>query len=227
MQDIIHIATKLRNRLLNPSIELPFGKHLISASHLHYLIQNINKDKHQLTASDINPKDRQNFGSLEKMMQLNVRNLLKQNVPDSDGTVLYLQLCDDIVSAFRDPHLSPIERVYKMWYSVFVLRGRRLFIQKSNNYTLQKHFITSNAYTCIELNAHSIVEVMVFLREINKPEWFITILMSSQPCEEFFRKIRSFTTTFSTQVNFSMLEIIERIKKIQLQGYIILNNKEY
>lgn len=50
--------------------------------------------------------------------------------------------------------------------------------------------------------------------------------MSSQPCEEFFRKIRSFTSTYSTQVNFSVLEIIQRIKKTQLQGDIILRNKE-
>lgn len=59
-----------------------------------------------------------------------------------------------------------------------------------------------------------------------KKTWFLLILMSSQPCEEFFRKIRSFTSTYSTQVNFSMLEIIQRIKKIQLQGEIIQNNKE-
>lgn len=226
IQDIIHIATKLRNRLLNLSIELPFGKNLINASHLEYLIQNVSKDKHLLTASDINPKDRQNFGSLVKIVQPRFRDLLKEHVPDSDATILYLTLCDLVVSSFRDHQLKPLERVYKIWYCVFVLRGWRLFVKKSKNYTLQRNFITSNAYTCIELNAHSIVEVMVHLRKINKPEWFIPILMSSQPCEEFFRKIRSFTTTYSTQVNFSMLEIMHRIKKIQLQGDIILNNKE-
>lgn len=172
IQDIIHIATKVRNRILNPSIELPIGKHLISASHLQYLLKNVSKDKHLLTASDINPKDRQNFGSLEKMMQPNVRRLLMENVPDSDGTVLFLTLCDMIVSAHRDPDLKPLERVYKMWYCIFVLRGWRLFIQKSEKYTLQKNFITSNAYTCIELNAHSIVECIVFLRKLKKPGSF-------------------------------------------------------
>lgn len=226
IQDIIHIATKLRNRLLSPGIVLPLGKYLISSSHLTYLIQNVSKDKHCVTASDINPKDRQNFGSMEKIMQPNVLTQLKKNVPDSNGTVLYLSLCDSIVSAFRDAHLKPLDRIYKMWYAVFFLRGWRLHIQKSKDYTLRNNFITSNAYTCIELNAHSMVELIVYLRKINKPEWFLPILMSSQPCEEFFRKVRSFTSTYSTQVNFSLLEIIQRIMKIHLQGEIILNNKQ-
>lgn len=116
VQDIIHILTKLRNRLLNPSIELPFGMYLISATHLQYLLQNVNKDKHLLSATDINPKDRQNFQGLEKMIQPYVIDLLKQNVPDSNGTVLFLTLCDFIASAFRDPKLKPLERVYKIWY---------------------------------------------------------------------------------------------------------------
>lgn len=146
-------------------------------------------------------------------------------MPDSEGTFKFLKLCDFIVSAFRDPKLTPPERVYKIWHCVFVFRGWRVFIKKSKNYGLQKNFITSNAFTCIELNTPSIVLYMVYLQKIKKPEWFISILMSSQPCEEFFRKIRSFTSTFSTQVNFSMLEIIQRIKKIQLQGDIILSNK--
>lgn len=88
VQDTIHIGTKLRNRLLNPSIELPIGKFLISATHLQYLIKHASKDKHSLTATDIDPKDRQNFGSLEKVLRPNVRELLKENVPDSDGTLV-------------------------------------------------------------------------------------------------------------------------------------------
>lgn len=129
------------------------------------------------------------------------------------------------VSSFRDQQIKPLERVYKIWYSFFVLRGWRLHILKSKGKTLQKNFITSNAYTCIELNAHSIVKLMVYLTKINKPEWFLPILMSSQPCEEFFRKLRSFTSTYSTKVNFSLQEIIHRTKKIQLQGEIIRKNK--
>lgn len=192
IQDSIHIGTKLRNRLLSPSIVLPLGNFLISASHLQYLIKDVSKDKHSLTATDIDPKDRQNFGSLEKILKPNIRKLLEENVPDSDGTVLFLTICDCILSSFRVATLKPLERIYKIWYSTFILRGWRLFIQRSKDYTLGKNFVTANAYTCIELNAHSIVEIMVYLREITKPEWFIPILMSSQPCEEFFRKIRPF-----------------------------------
>lgn len=49
-------------------------------------------------------------------------------------------------------------------------------------------------------------------------------LFSSQPCEAFFRQIRSMSTTYSTIVNCSLLDvslIIHRIKKIQLQSDIL------
>lgn len=50
-------------------------------------------------------------------------------------------------------------------------------------------------------------------------------LISSQTCEEFFRKIRSFTSTYSAITSCSVKEIIGRVDKIQLQNDITLNEK--
>lgn len=87
VQDTIHIATKLRNRLLKPSILLPFGNKLISVSHLKILINIVSKDKHLLSLSDIEPKDKMNFESANKISQEYVQKLLLNHIPDSEGTV--------------------------------------------------------------------------------------------------------------------------------------------
>lgn len=44
--------------------------------------------------------------------------------------------------------------------------------------------------------------------------------MCSQPCEEYYRKLRSLTSTTSTVVNFSVKEVLSRITRIQLLGEI-------
>lgn len=59
VQDILHIGTKLRNRLLNR--QLKFGSHIISMAHLEKIINEVHKTEHGLAENTINLKDRQNF----------------------------------------------------------------------------------------------------------------------------------------------------------------------
>lgn len=68
--------------------------------------------------------------------------------------------------------------------------------------------------------AHSLFLLMIHLSNISMPHFFMTHLFESQPCENFFGQIRSFTSTYSTVVNCSLKEILGRIKKIQLQNDI-------
>lgn len=221
VQDIIHIATKLRNRLLKPSILLPFGNKLISVSHLKILINIVSKDKHLLSLSDIEPKDKMNFESANKISQEYVRKLLLNHIPDSESTVLYLKLLNYIILSYTDPYLVPLERLFKLWYCVFIIRIWRNWIKGNRKYTLTDNFLSLNCYACIEINAHSMVNIIQKLRDCNMPHLFMPPLFSSQPCEAFFRQIRSMSTTYSTIVNCSLLDVIHRIKKIQLQSDIL------
>lgn len=94
-QDTPHIGTKLRNLLLKTiatTERLPVGDYFIQVRHLEILIQTISKDKHRLTATTINPKDRQNFESVLKICDPTVMQLLKDHVNDSEGTVMFLQI---------------------------------------------------------------------------------------------------------------------------------------
>lgn len=64
----------------------------------------------------------------EKVIQL-----LKKCLPKSEGTTKFLSMMRDFYEAFCDPTLSPLERLEKTWYSLFILRIWR------QNIASQKH----------------------------------------------------------------------------------------
>lgn len=221
VQDSVHIGVKLRNRLCKFSIKLPIGDKQISLEHLKILIDKESKDKHKLTISDLDAKDRMNFSSVEKICNNDVIKLLEKSVPDSQGTYLYLRIINWSIYSYIDQNLTPLERVYRIWYAVFVLRIWRSCIIKTKKFTLKDNFITLNCYTCIEINAHNLIKIIVQLRDFNREELFLPHFFSSQTCESFFRQIRSMSSTYSTVVNCSMLEILHTLRRIQLQIDII------
>lgn len=63
-------------------------------------------------------------------------------------------------------------------------------------YSLQENFISTNAYTCIEINAHSLVLLITKLRALNRPDLMLTHLLGSQSCESTFRLFVSGTEKF-------------------------------
>lgn len=224
IQDIVHIATKLRNFLLrfNWRIhDLPFGKYCVKLQHLYELMNSVGKDRHFLTHSTLNPTDRQNFQSVRRMCSQEVIGLLREKVKNSDGTIQYLNIIRDVIDAFMEKNLKCLQRVRKIWYSLFLIRIWRQFIISSKRYTLKNNFLTANCYSCIELNAQSLILVLLHLKKVNKPELFLPHLYDSQPCESTFRQFRSMTTAYSTITNCSMKEALSRISKIDLQNDIM------
>lgn len=237
-QDLFHILTKLRNLLLKCSRVIPIGNKIVSSTYLKYLIESVSKDKHKLTRYDVEPKDRQNVLSAEKICAYNVMECLSKYVPGSEGTVIFLRARRYACEAFSESNLNSSERIYYMWYSVFFFRAWRSWIIQSEKvevtgsrtnakkwkhiYTLKENFISSNCYACIELNAHALVkQILVEDSQQGTEKNFFPDLYASQPCEKMFRQVRSFTSTFSTVVNFNMLDVMHRIKKVQLQSDII------
>lgn len=188
MQDPIHIGTKFRNRLLNNTLR--FGKHIISVDHLVKLVEKFTKNKHNLCVSNVKPKDRQNFDSVLRICDERVIHLLA-NIDETEGTVLYLRVLSFILQAFLDPRLKPLERVRKLWFSNFILRIWKSHIKSTNNCTLKEVFITTNCYHCVEINAHSLVILILFLKERKWDGLFLAELLGSQQCENIFRQIRS------------------------------------
>lgn len=79
---------------------------------------------------------------------------------------------------------------------------------------------------CLELNAHALILLMVRCREHNAPEQFLILNFTSQPAEELFRELRSMTTTKHTQVDFTMKEFGEKLRRAQMKLSIAYRNKD-
>lgn len=221
IQDIEHLKTKIRNRMLKSSISLPMGKEQVSVAHLKVLISTTPKEVHGLVQHDINPEDRQNVRSLEKCFNDRVLNALESKVDGSESTIMYLKICREMHLAFTDTSMKPLDRVKLMWHATYFIRAWRIWISESVNYCLHDNFITQPAYSCVELNAYGLLHLIKKFKSVKKPELFLTMLFSSQTCETTFRTLRSMTSIFWTRINFSMLELIHMVGRLELSNEIV------
>ena len=237
-QDATHLCTRLRNRLLSRKANMLIGHNFISIDHLSTLIKNVPKLRHGLVKSDIFPQDRQNFSSCVKICSDDVTNNLI-NVPSSEGIILYLRLLRSIIIAYNDKETTPIHRLYHAWFSVFSSRWWYAWIANmrkvdlddilhelsgiKNSRKSEKHqfFITNNTYYCIEINAHQLMYIALLVTEKKLPPEAMNIyLFNSQTCEGMFRSARSMSGTFSSVVNFTVQEFLNRTQKISLLSKI-------
>ena len=223
-QDHIHLLAKLRTRLLIPSNILVLGKETACLAHMRYILDcdQFSKEDHQLTERIISNKDKQNYSGIEVLLSDGVRNCLDscKNVMQNFGTITYLSLMCDIRDSFLNKSLKPSDRLVRIWRVVFFLRLWKKWL-KENGFPEKDHFITTNAYVCVEINAHLLLEIVsgVILGKLPK-ESLRVWLTGSQGCESLFRLARSMTSTFSTIVNFSMKGIMERMHKLNFLSSI-------
>lgn len=210
IQDHIHIGTKLKSSLLKPSVILPMGKeHLVSRGHLVELIKTVSKDQHDLRESHINPKDKMNYRAVQLMSAQKVTSLLRSKIFKSEATAVYLDMMREVVESFTQPDLEPLPRIQMLWKWVFFLRRWRSWLElNKQDYTLKNNFISSNSYACIEVNAHSLIQIVIKLRDSEQHGLFVPWVMSSQACEGKFRRLRATSDNFSIsdlENNFSRL----------------------
>jgi hypothetical protein len=213
-QDTVHEGAKLRTRFLKTHMSLPFGNYVAHPSCIRNLMDKVGKDKHLLLEGDLYLKDKMNYDAVGRLCRPEVRELLAKYVSGSAGTCFFLKLMSYITSSFIQKDLTPLERVYRMWYAVMSLRYWRFWMSCDATYPLAKHFISLNAYLCAEINAHSLVLMILRLREDGTPDLFLTWLFSSQPCESFFKFIRATSPVGSTQINCTMGEVQSRTGKV-------------
>lgn len=220
IQDSTHVATKLRNRLLKEQKVMVMGVSKVSVNHLKALVRNVQKSIHGLTYQDVYPVDKMNYGSFAKIIDPRVIEALKKYVNNCEATIQYLRICEDVTSSYLQLDMTPVERIFRIWRSVYFLRIWRQFILSSKSYTLQNNFITTNAYTCVEINAKNLILLIKKFRDQNTPEQFLTTLFDSQSCEKAFRQFRSMGTTKYTKINFSLYELLFMIGRVEVLNHI-------
>ncbi|CAF1930830.1 unnamed protein product [Rotaria magnacalcarata] len=244
-QDATHLCTKLRNRLLSRTATLIVGHNGVSIDHLSILIRKVSKLQHGLLKSDIFLHDRQNFNACVKICSDSVIKSLV-NVPDSQGTIMYLRLIRSIMIAYIDKETNLMDRLYHAWFSVFICRCWYFWLHNTSideldtalsalNHPTSKRqkqcsknqfFITNNAYYSIEINAHQLTYLILLVIENKLPREATNIhLFSSQPCEGMFRSARSMSGAFSSVVNFSVQEFLHRVQKLSILNSIKTKNE--
>jgi len=161
-------------------------------------------------------QDRQNFEAALRITSANVLSLLDE-IPDSKATKYYLHITRSILECFLSKEMDIATRIREAWFSLFFVRYWRKWLLFQDDYTLERNFISLNSYLCIEINAHAIIILVLILRTQGLSEYCFPWMLGSQPCERAFRAARSMTPTFSTMINFTVLGLIKRLHKLQIQ----------
>ena len=161
-QDIVHLLAKMRNRLLTPSNLLTMGSKVACRAHSFHVLITFNKLKHGLTQQAINNKDKQNYSSIALLVEQKVEACLQESmlVMKTKGIIVYSSLMRNIRDCFFNKSLSPVERLYLIWKTIFFLRIWRTWLNV-NNYNENDHFVTPNAHICMELNGHLLLNTVV------------------------------------------------------------------
>jgi hypothetical protein len=213
IQDIIHLLNKLKMQLLDDSYELWMGKYLASGKHIRFLVESneYSKNDHGLMSTDVLArdltKDKMDFSSTNRLCDEKVIKILEK-MPEAAGTVQYLKIMRMLIDAFLIDSTPVKERILKGFYVLIFLRKWRMDIYMKGKKS-EKCFISKNCWDSIEI-------CVPFLAHLAKNGIANLITFcSSQPCESFFRELRSMSTSGLTDINFTIFDCIRKVEKIQ------------
>lgn len=162
--------------------------------------------------SDLNNLDKMNVTSALNIASKESEIALSK-FPNTLGVRLFTRIMRYPVEAYYFNNLTDLQRLKKIWYSIFLARGWR-------HHCNAKEFITPQSYLALELNGHSLLNLHKLCRDENRPDLFIPALFNSQTCESEFRCMRSLSGMESTNVNFTVLQALQRIKRIEAMRLI-------
>ena len=118
------------------------------------------------------------------------------------------------MTSIFDKSISPLDRIVLIWRIVFFCGIWRKWLS-FNGYSEKEYFLTSNAYLYIQINAHTMLCLLINVKNGNLPKECLRIWTTgSQACAQTFGLLWSMTGTFSAVVNFTMKGILERINKL-------------
>lgn len=108
----------------------------------------------------------------EKITEQRVMECMNKYVKNSEGTVAFLNVMRNATSPFLSTKLIATQSLRKIWHAVFFLRGWKHWCKHTDGVSM-KNYITHNTYECVELNAHSFVNIMVKSRENEEAKFFM------------------------------------------------------
>ncbi len=204
-QDMMHIGTKLRNNLLSKTRKLRFGDKPINLEELDELLKQRSELRINCRPSDLFPNDKMNFAAVERLCN---RKLLKE-IKSRDFTLyLYLKLIRYSTFSFVDETIPLEKRISQMAYACFLVLSWR----KIN--TSEKNRITSNQLQCIVINFVNFLCLISYLNENYPDQSIFASALGSQSNENFFRKLRAMAGSFTVGINFTVRDVLHKIRAI-------------
>lgn len=210
INDPTHLVVKMFWRLIKACLVI--GNQRASSAIISYVLREKGKIVTGVDPSIIMcNKDAMNYGRAEKVCQEKIIDLLIED--GQQATRTYMKMIMYIIEAYIDVDKTPEERIRKAWFVVFFCRAWRESVRLKQTTTIKNDFITSNAYACIEINAHNLIKFLIRCRQNNKPECFLPHLANSQTCESLFRYYRSMGSTNFTKINFNVFEMLHKTRR--------------
>lgn len=182
VQDISHYWKKMRMRYIRRSLNLVLAKSILTTLPLKQLLK---QDGIRLpyAMSDLDHNDKMNVDAAGRICSLQTEMELK-NLKGTEALQIFLRLMRYPAEAFGFNELSDLDRIYKIWYSVFVARA-----WKSKSPATE--FLSYQCYLCLELDAHSLLALHKKCRDMKRTDLFNPGIINSQTCESLFREMRS------------------------------------
>ena len=170
-QDFIHNGKKLINPLDSPAKTLQLGMDVACIQHIEGIYNKFKLEEHGLKQEDIVRKDRQNWGSAQRICQQRVQNCLEvvrgmgMHQERTLGTQTYLSICSDYIDLFLSPLLDLRSKIVVAARVCFFLRLWRLWIKHGNHgvggnsmtVTLADCFVSNQCFIDITMSCHFIV----------------------------------------------------------------------
>jgi hypothetical protein len=210
LSDPHHLLNNLKNRINDLTNCLMIGKFYVSMNYLKIMLNHpeISRNDHQLSNEDVgtfdSSKDKMNSNATRKICEPIVIELLKK-IPGSEGTIIYLQMMRDLYDAFIEPTTTDLDRLKKAFKVLCFLRIWRVNVPVGE----RASFITNINWSCIEMNVSFLYQLVL------EGKGNLIVIWNSQICEEYFRTLRSMGTYGLTQINFSVLEALQKINRVE------------
>jgi hypothetical protein len=235
-KDPIHLATKIRNRMLSTTATMLMGNQRVSIDVLQRVLSSSSKLLHGLVSSDLNPRDHQNYSSCWRISRDEIFQVLEP-IEDSTATTIYIRILRSVIDAYIEKSTGLLDRIFQAWISVFLSRLWTVWIHRMGKPRLDRllihlkergdefrnlsktnilqYSLTPQAVHSIELNAHSLVYLVLLVIEGKLPKEVLAVdRFHSHSCEAIFRSARAFSSKTFSGVNFTVLQFMNLTDKL-------------
>ena len=226
VQDVPHLANKLRNRLLVSLLLL--GNEWLSLAPLYRLLSDAHfaaslESRFKLRRQDLKP-DRMDFKAAQRLFAGPLIARLQQCCASPQQCArdqhelrlltLYLRVGSAVISSYLDPSLHPYVRIERAFFAAAFVEGWLADLNsKRTNVRVNAVFITQNSYRSIRLNATSLL-LYTFLfttnPQLRRSTSFMPEALTSIMVEHLWREARQ---AGNGNVNFDFIELVERLMR--------------